>query len=137
MKALHILLRSFGDRRRERSLERDVRENLPWLFKKYESRVVPTENCPRASDYAVVTVAVGNVLLRFVRGRGELRADIAPVLHASTDWQEVGEAISSTSDHEQVPPVYYRLSHLSLLLQQNLERLNASLSAEPALAPRS
>jgi len=103
-----------------KELEQEIRQQLSWLFDNYGAQVIPnTRQYPRAFDYAVVTVATNNVLLRFVRGRGELRADIAPA-HSPDAWQELGEVIASYSSDQQR---YYRLGDLSRVLQQNIEPL--------------
>lgn len=61
-------------RRNERQLRLDIAEAMPSLFSEYGGRVVPNEGVPfpPSFDYAFVTVAVGNFLIRFCRGRGEL-----------------------------------------------------------------
>lgn len=117
-------------RKGEKRLQDEIRKNLPWLFERYEAKVIPnTQNYPRAFDYAVVTVALGNILIRFVRGRGELRADIAPA-HAPTNWDEVGEAIACAGDSERPRPQYYSFDDLGQLLEQNLDRLNLAFAQD-------
>jgi hypothetical protein len=134
-----VLFGSFGDRayrKLQEKLEHDVRENLAWLFEKYEGKVISnTQDYPRAFDYATVTVSVRQILIRFIRGRGELRVDVAPA-HAPTDWQEVGEAINSIDESGQRPPRYYRFQDLGDLLERNLERLNAAFSEVDYGPPR-
>jgi len=65
--------------RHQKKLERDVRDSLPFLFDEHHGRVVPNQGVPfpPAFDYAFVTVAVDNLLIRFCRGRGELDIRIA------------------------------------------------------------
>jgi hypothetical protein len=117
-----------SQRKRERRFQDEIRRSLPWLFARYEAKVIPnTQSYPRAFDYAVVTIALGNILIRFVSGRGELRADIAPA-HAPTNWEEIGEAIAFVGESKQSPPRYFRLADLGQLLEQNLNRLNPAFA---------
>jgi hypothetical protein len=67
------------------------------------------------------------MLLRFVRGRGDFRVDIAPE-HAPNDWQEVGEAIASIKGSE--TPRYYRFEDLGQLLKENFGTLAQALSRD-------
>lgn len=119
-----------SQRKSEKRLQDEIRRNLPWLFERYGGKVIPnTQNYRRAFDYAVVTVALGNIFIRFVRGRGELRADIAPA-HAPTNWEEVAEAIESAGLGKVPRPQYYSLNDLGRLLEQNLDHLNAAFAED-------
>ena len=58
----------------ERRLEEDVRRELPFLFDELGGRILPGD--PEAPapgfDYAFLTIELGNLLVRFCRGRGDL-----------------------------------------------------------------
>jgi hypothetical protein len=61
-------------RRNERQLRLDIAEAMPFLFAEFGGRIVPNEGVPSppSFDYAFVTVAIDNLVIRFCRGRGEL-----------------------------------------------------------------
>jgi hypothetical protein len=65
-------------RRNERRLRTDVAEAMPFLFEERHARVVPNEGVdfPPPFDYALVTVEVENMLIRFFRGRGEFSVHV-------------------------------------------------------------
>jgi len=119
----------------QRNLEHDIVGNLPWLLEIEQAKVVRnTSKYPKAFDYAIVTMAAGTLLLRFVRGRGEFRVDVAPQ-HAPDDWQELAEAIASI-DESKTTPHYYRFKDLNLLLKAHWNELKYALSEAQYGAPR-
>lgn len=118
------------ERRHRNAFSTEIRTVLAPLFEAKGARIVPnTRRYPSVADYAVVTVAVGHMLLRFVRGRDDFRVDVAPV-HAPGDWQEIGEAIASCRDERGSPDLvrYYRLQDFGRLLEANFEMLERALS---------
>jgi len=70
---------------RENQLASEIRQNLPFLFSD-QGAIVPIESIqehvpkslqhPRPFDYAVVIVAIEDLLLRFIRGRGEFNIQV-------------------------------------------------------------
>ena len=66
--------------RNQGKLEQDIRNSLSFLFDAENGRVVPNQGVPfpPAFDYAFVTVAVDDVIIRFCRGRGDLDIQVAP-----------------------------------------------------------
>jgi hypothetical protein len=115
-------------RKLDEAFEEEIRQNLTWLFRTRGAQVIPnTRNHPRAFDYTIATVAVGKVLLRFIRGRGELRADVAST-KAPEKWYELREAIGDVSDTCKRPNEYYRLADVNHLLEEHLDRLETALS---------
>jgi hypothetical protein len=73
-------------RKNEERLVGDVRLALRFLFTQYAGRIFPSEGVPvpLGFDYAFLTVALDNLLLRFTRGRGELGVQIAATFHLRT-----------------------------------------------------
>jgi hypothetical protein len=74
----------------EEQLALDVRSELPFLFSEYGGKIIPdaTVKYPRPFDYASVIVAVDGLLIRFFRGREELRVWVTPK-SAPNDWDEL------------------------------------------------
>jgi hypothetical protein len=66
-------------RQNEQRFAEDVRTHLPRLFSEHGAKVIPNEGVPfpPSFDGAYVTVAVGNLRLRFVRGRGDFSVKVA------------------------------------------------------------
>lgn len=83
------ILGLFAERRANRTqgeFAREIRRTLPWFFDEYGAQEIPnTRKYPKAFDYVVVTITAEKVLFAFIRGRGELRIDVAPE-HAPNDW---------------------------------------------------
>src|SRR5260370_11370148 len=77
-------------RKHEKELEQDIHDALPFLFDEYHGHRVPNEGVPFPpdSDYAFVTVAVDNLLIRFCRGQGGLEVLIASA-DTPTEWHEL------------------------------------------------
>jgi hypothetical protein len=124
-----ILWGWWADERRSRILQRDfakeIRVSLGFLFDQFGGQVVPNlRKYPPVADYAVVTVAVQTVLLRFMRGRGEFRVDIAPT-DSPNAWQEVGEALAEAEGYPESGevPKYFRFADFGRLLYPNFELL--------------
>jgi hypothetical protein len=126
------------DDRNHQALAEDIRENLGFLFDAHGARIIPnTRSYPRSANYAVVTIGVAQMLLRFVRGRDEFRVDVSPA-HAPKDWQEVGQVIGSDPDYRGSPnpPTYYRFQDFSKLLKANFDILDRLMSPENYGPPR-
>ena len=56
----------------------------------YSGRIVSDQTVahPRPFDYAIVIVVLDDLSLRFIRGRGELRVQVASK-HTACDWDEL------------------------------------------------
>ncbi len=69
-------------RKNEAKLAEEIRNALPFLFNVHGGHIVPNQGVPfpPGFDYAFVTVAVDEIILRFCRGRGELYVHIASKL---------------------------------------------------------
>jgi hypothetical protein len=67
---------TFLARKHRQQLTQAIREDLSILFAENGAKIVSNDGTPFPPkfDYAVVTLAVDNVLLRVVRGRGDLSA---------------------------------------------------------------
>lgn len=76
-------------RQHEQRFAEDIRANLSFLFSEHAAEIIPNEGTPFPPpfDGAYVTVAVGNLLLRFVRGRGDFSVEVASSF-APQDWED-------------------------------------------------
>ena len=103
-------------KKREDRLARAVREDFLFLFNEYGAEIVPDAGTrhPQPFDYAMVIVVVGDLRLRFIRGRGELRIQVASKSSPNA-WEELPSVldlvdsdnpVSIRSFHFQTPPVF-------------------------------
>lgn len=122
-----------GARQNEQRFAEDIRRYLPFLFVERGAEIIPNEGTPfpPGFDGAYVTVAVGNLRLMFVRGRGDFSVSVASAF-APNDWEEfrlVADGISRW-DASQSGPQYYTLETFEPILRSRLERLQKALSKE-------
>ena len=98
--------------RHEKQLRLDIAEAMPFLFSEHGGHSVPNEGVPfpPSFDYAFVTVAVDNLLIRFCRGRGELDLRVGSKTR-SRDLHELGLVLgildkgrSQASGYRESPP---------------------------------
>ncbi len=82
-------------RRNERRLNRDIVDAMPFLFAEHRGRVISNQGVPfpPGFDYAFVSVASDNLLIRFMRGRDELDVSVASA-GAPNDWYELSLVLS-------------------------------------------
>ena len=73
-------------------------------------------------DYVVANVAVGDLLLKFVRGDGDFHVNVAPS-HSPDDWLDFGQAIDLARGVQPMrnPPI--QMSEFRRLFEANIERL--------------
>ncbi len=114
----------------QRDLEAALRTDLPFLFEHHDATIVNNTGVhfPPSFDYAYVTVRVGNLLLRFLRGRGELSAEIKSL--DGREWHDLAavlEAIEVSGRDERNH--IESLTQMAAILASNIERLRSSFSA--------
>jgi hypothetical protein len=59
-------------------LNRELGEQLPWLFKDLRFRVIEDEYSPKAFGDCLVVLDSDVLKLRFARDRGQVTVDVAP-----------------------------------------------------------
>src|SRR5215469_5364526 len=116
-------------RGRQRRFERDLQKEFSWLFEKFNGRIVPEKRYRQVLDYVVATVAVGDLLLKFVRGHGDFHVNVAPA-HSPDDWLDFGQAIDFACDADRTQTTEIRISDFQRLFEANLERLKVYFSRE-------
>ena len=115
---------------RQARFEREIREEYSWLFEEYDARIMPRQRYRQVLDYVVATIAMGDLLLDFVRGNGDFRVNVAPA-HAPHDWYDFAEAIDLASGEEPgKSATQYRMASFRQLFEANVQRLNAFFSKE-------
>ncbi len=136
-------------RRDDKKFGDDLRNNLTRVFGGHSAQVVPNEESEyresRSFDYAVATVATPDLLLRFVRVRGQFSIDISPPdphrrwdsLDSALLWLDMQQGIQERSD---IPGWGYGFDWNSLdwnsidrFLVDNWDRFKAAASASPYL----
>jgi hypothetical protein len=91
----------------------DIRKYLPFLFHEYGARVLVNDREPPASfDFALVTLSVGDLILRFFRDRGTVTLRVSSI-RAPNDSHELSTVLN--------------------LLDGNVERPSHLLDIEPVL----
>ena len=120
-------------RKDEEKLARDVRDALPFLFDSQQGCIVPNQGVEfqPGFDYAFVTVAVDDILIRFCRGRGELDVRVASK-DAPTDWHELSLLLSLLQEEKDlwrwgIADVW----HAGRLLEPHIKFLKRAFVGEP------
>ena len=122
-------LESWTFRGRQTRFERDLQKEFSWLFEKFNARIVPMKRYRQVLDYVVATVAVGDLLFKFVRGGGDFHVRVAPS-HSPDDWLDFGQAIDFACDADRTQTTRIRIADFQRLFEANLERLNVYFSRE-------
>jgi hypothetical protein len=120
-------------RENERRFAEDIRRNLTFLFVERGAEIIPNEGTPfpPGFDAAYVTVAVGDLRMRFVRGRGDFSVRVASAF-APNDWEDFRLVADGDSqwDLSQHGPRRYSLETFEPILRSRLDRLQETLSKE-------
>jgi hypothetical protein len=116
-----------ASKEKERRLELEIRELLPFLFGSQEATVVPNVGIPfpEPFDYATVTVACRNLLIRFSRGRSDLKVDLAGSNDPS-NWHDLLLVLAAIDGREERPERrwFFDLREAAILLESNMARLS-------------
>jgi hypothetical protein len=109
-------------RTREEDLAKEIRAHVPFLFENYQGRIVPDETVkhPQPFDFASVVVGVDNFLVRFFRGRGDLRVHIAQN-RKPLEWHELHVVLSVIESTTISEPLFW--SDIGRLLELHMSSL--------------
>ena len=120
-------------RQREQCFAQDIRTYLGFLFLEQGANVIPNEGVPFPPSfdgaYVTVTVAVGDLRLRFVRGRGDFSVRVGSAF-APNDWEDfrlVADGVGRW-DMSKPGPRNYTLETFEPILRSRLEHLQQALS---------
>jgi hypothetical protein len=120
-------------RQGEQRFAQDIHKYLAFLFSEHGAKVIPNEGVPfpPSFDGAYVTVAVGNLLLRFVRGRGDFSVRVASAF-APCDWEDFELVANGVGqwDISKQRARYYTLETFEPILTSRLGRLQEALSKD-------
>ena len=105
---------------------------MRFLFAKHDARIIPNEGVrfPPPFDYAVATIAVENLVLRFIRGLGEVGVFVAPA-SAPSDWHDLSLVMSVIQASDNLQRQMFRdVWHAAGVLQNHFSQLIEAFSAE-------
>jgi hypothetical protein len=116
----------------------EIKKRVSCLFSVYGGSIIPnTEKYPAAFDYAVVTIAIDNMLFRFIRGRMDFRVDVAP-REKPSEWWEVSRVVKNAA--ASLDPGrkldYYGLNDFGAFFETNIAVLRHELAKSDWKAPR-
>jgi hypothetical protein len=117
-------------RRELARLEREIREQLSFLFSSYNGQIMPIKKISRLKDidWPTVEVSLPGLLLKFVRWRGELQAYVTPE-QTPNDWVELSLLLNLIDVPEKIDRRSdYKMSEVAGWLRSNLERINTVYS---------
>ncbi len=120
-------------RQNEQRFTDDISNQLSFLFTEHRAQIIPNQGTPfpPSFDGAYVTIAVGTLRLRFVRGRGDLSVSVASEF-APDDWEDfqlVADDIGQW-DTSRPRPDSYSLEDFGNVLRPRLAALQEALSKE-------
>jgi len=119
-------------------LTQAIHQDLSFLFAENGAKIVYDDGTPFPPrfDYAFVTLAVDHILLRVVRGRGDLSIGIAPQ-EKPHDFCELSLLLMISNSFEIAPrPSYSSLSDGARLVRREMDHLRKELSSERAARSR-
>jgi hypothetical protein len=129
----HFFAEYFAKRRldkRESRFASEIRERVPCLFIDFGAQRVPNiEPTPLVFDFAVVTLKVDTMLIRFVRGRMDLEVDVAPAGKPGA-WRE-SSTVAKHSDfsvNADRKVDYYGLKDFGQFFRSNFDVLRYEIS---------
>jgi hypothetical protein len=117
---------------REKQLALEIQRDLSFLFDEHSATIVPDERVkhPRPFDYAMVNVALDSFFLRFIRGRGELRVEVAP-RRDPRNWSDLFTVLGMVDAQEQSgSKSLLSLEDAARVLKPRVDRLRAAFSDE-------
>jgi hypothetical protein len=113
----------------------EIRTHLSFLFTEHDAHIVPNDGVPfpHSFDGAYVTIAVGTIRLRFIRGRGDFSVRVASEF-APRAWEEFVLAVTRIGGWDmsqpQPRPYSYSLEDFESILRPRLGLLQQSLSKD-------
>ncbi len=105
-------------------LKQKVTELLPWLFKDYGLRVVEDDFDPESFGNSLVVLKSSDLVVRFVRDRGQVSAEVASPFDPGTWWNL--EHVCELTTGRSVEPGF-DLSSVAALVWKNLPAIIEAL----------
>jgi hypothetical protein len=116
--------------KRQQRLASEIKTALRFLFT--EGSIIPNEGLPFPTgfDYAFVTIAFRNLLLRFTRGREALGVHVAPKF-ATSDWHDLSLVLSAIAERDKIQRQTFRdLWEVRRVLEPQMGALNECFSID-------
>lgn len=115
------------------NLEREIQEQLSFLFSGHKAQIMPIREIRRLEDidWPTVTVKIDGVLLKFLRWRGELQAYVTPE-QTPNDWVELPLLLNLIDPEGIRRRSVYSMSDVAAWLRLNLGRINAAYAGQYA-----
>jgi hypothetical protein len=106
------------------SLKQEMIEILPGLLKNFDLQVIEDQYLPESFGNSDVTLQSPKVLVRFVRDRGHVWAEVAPVT-ATPSWWPLGLVLEAIQGR--LPETQFGLTSAVRLLRDNFCELADAL----------
>lgn len=120
-------------RQNEQRFADDIRSHLAFLFAEHSGKIIPNQGTPfpPSFDGAYVTVAVGELRLRFVRGRGDFGVFVASEF-APQHWEDFRLVADDVGEWDTSHPrsFSYSLDTFEGVLRPRLAGLQRALSKD-------
>jgi hypothetical protein len=110
-------------------LKQEISESIPGLLEELGLHVVEDQYSPKSFGNSYVTLQSPGLLVRFVRDRGHVHAEVAP-LTAPTSWWPLGFVLIAIQ--RQVPENQFGLLNAACLLRDNFRELSDALGSRLA-----
>jgi len=112
---------SLSAKRNRNRLLSEIEVSFADLLRERAGRIHSNEGkgLPRAFDYAAVVMEFPEIRFRVIRGRGEIRVQVAPV-HAGEDWHDLVLlwSVLATPEHPTPPAVHDSLDTIAKFLAE-------------------
>jgi hypothetical protein len=105
-------------------LKQEMLEILPGLLKDFDLHVIEDRYLPESFGNSDVTLQSPQLLVRFVRDRGQVWAEVAPVTEP-TSWWPLGDVLKAIQG--QLPEAPFDLTSAVRLLRDNFRELADAL----------
>lgn len=105
-------------------LKKEIAESIPGLLEELGLRVVKDQYLPKSFGNSDVTLQSPELLVRFVRDRGHVHAEVPPPT-APTSWWPLGFVL--TAIQGQIPEGQFGLLGAARLLRDNFRELADAL----------
>jgi len=88
-------------KKNDERLANEVKQHLPFLFREKRARIVPNDDyrVERVFDLSVVTVAIEDFWIRFIRVRGEFNVEVSSP-QPPHRWEDLSGALENAALRE-------------------------------------
>ncbi len=104
---------------------------MPFLFDEYDARIIPDQRVlfPPGFDYAIITLEIGDLLFRFICGRGDLDIEVASK-NTPQEWHDVLLVIRAIEDPDDMRSTsFIFLRDAAVVLRKKIPLIQEAFSA--------